>query len=443
MLDKTSPENLFVGIDIGKFRHHVRFISKAILDDCHDPKRCPRLEIEQSREGFSTLLEYMQAFQSLDLCIVIMERTGPYHRPLEAFLQEHNIKVFVIHPPPRNRSKEKSDSADALSLAYRGFLQVGHKVLPENPKERLEQAVPPAPDILLLRPLARHRYEISQEITRRKQQLVAICDELFPELTQVFKDPNLPGARAIRLHFPTPNAIATASMTDLRSLRVGRHPGDKKLESLQALARLSIGVKCPMRQEGLALEQSQLIKELTMLEEHMAEIDAAIKPVIRRLREGQILLSFPGIGDTNAAILLSTIGHIDNFSSPAKLRAYLGWAPLRNQTGISRDRMALSPAGNRMTRRTLFLVVLNAVKADPYWATLYRRLVEQKCPYDPRLGRHIGKTKVIGRIAGQIIEIIYTLLKRDSVLIQASPPGLELPPPELYNSQHRTNGSNL
>ena len=36
----------------------------------------------------------------------------------------------------------------------------------------------------------RHRYELVHESTQRKNKLTAICDELFAELTHVFKDTN-------------------------------------------------------------------------------------------------------------------------------------------------------------------------------------------------------------------------------------------------------------
>ena len=34
----------------------------------------------------------------------------------------------------------------------------------------------------------RHRYELVNEATQRKNKLTSICDELFPELTQMIQD---------------------------------------------------------------------------------------------------------------------------------------------------------------------------------------------------------------------------------------------------------------
>ena len=68
------------------------------------------------------------------------------------------------------------------------------------------------------------------------------------------------------------------------------------------------------------------------------------------------------------------------------------------------------------------------------WAKLYERLVLAKCPIDPRTGERIGKLRVFGRVAGQLLETLYALLK---TVLAKVPPGQE-PPPLLYEQErHR------
>jgi hypothetical protein len=85
----------------------------------------------------------------------------------------------------------------------------------------------------------RHRYELVNESTQRKNKLTAICDELFPEFTHVFKNPNLPIALDLREQFPTPQAVATASLPQLRQVRKRNHPSEAELARLQSLAAAS------------------------------------------------------------------------------------------------------------------------------------------------------------------------------------------------------------
>ncbi|WP_236601498.1 hypothetical protein [Ktedonobacter sp. SOSP1-52] len=62
-------------------------------------------------------------------------------------------------------------------------------------------------------------FPLIREETQRKNKLTAICDELFPELTQVLKKNNLSTALTIRERFPTPHMLATASFSALQEAR--------------------------------------------------------------------------------------------------------------------------------------------------------------------------------------------------------------------------------
>ena len=61
---------------------------------------------------------------------------------------------------------------------------------------------------------------------------------------------------------------------------------------------------------------------------------------------------------------------------------------------------------------------------------------------DERTHRLIGREKVIGRLAGQMISVIYALLKRDHELLARTELGKQPPEPTLYDRevhrQHRT-----
>jgi hypothetical protein len=263
---------------------------------------------------------------------------------------------------------------------------------------------------------------------------------LFPELVRVVKDPNGQVALALREQFPTPVTLATASFITLQQIRGGAHSfSDAKLLELQQQAAQSIGVKEVARLRGLVLEQTQLIKELQLLQGHILQLDTEIVTIIEQAREGQILLSFPGIGPIMAATTIAALGSIHNFSSAAQLKSYFGWAPEVRQSGSTLDHTRLTHGGSRIMKHMLFLAVFQAIRLkDNEWAKLYDRLVKAKCPYDERTQSYRGKTRVIGRVAGQMTEAIYALLKRDAEVLSRVPPSQNPPPPLLYDPEvHR------
>jgi hypothetical protein len=140
-----------------------------------------------------------------------------------------------------------------------------------------------------------------------------------------------------------------------------------------------------------------------------------------------------------AATTMAAIGSIHNFPSASALKAYFGWAPVVSQSGSSLDRTRLTRGGTRTMKQMLFLAVMQAIRLrDNEWARLSDRLVKAKCPYDERTQSSVGKTRVIGRLAGQMTEAIYALLKRDAELLRKVPAGQEPPPPQLYDPEvHR------
>jgi transposase len=435
VLPMLHNESLYVGVDIGKHSHIAGFVSNTLLKRYEHFEGCPVLIFDQSRDGFRQLIDRIQSFCPLEQCFVLMEKTGHYYKALEQYLLELDISVYVMHVQERPKRMLKSDKRDALMLANHLYNQLEKGIQLADKSQLVRRAIPPSEAASQLKGLTRHRYELMRESTQRKNKLTAICDELFPEYTQIFKNPNSSTALAIREQFPTPHAIATASLTALIKERVYCHPSDAKLALLQQFAAQTIGTKDVARQRCLLLEQKQVIKELKLLQEHIEELDSEICTIVQNSREGKILLSLGIIGPIQAAMIIAAIGNILNFPSAATLKSYFGWAPKREQTGTSYDKSSLSHTGTRTMKYTMFLIAISATRLDNEWARIYKRLVPIKCGYDERTRSHKGKLKVIGRIVGQIIEMIYALLKKDAEVLSKVPPGVKPPEPTLYDRE--------
>src|SRR5215471_10355790 len=96
----------------------------------------------------------------------------------------------------------KTDKRDALNLANTLYNQLALGIQVSDKTQLVRQAVPPTPAAAQLKGLIRHRYELVREATQRKNKLTAICDELFPELVRVVKDPNALVALTLREQYP-------------------------------------------------------------------------------------------------------------------------------------------------------------------------------------------------------------------------------------------------
>ena len=414
----------------------------TLLQRHHHFDGCPSLKFENSREGFRALIDRIQEYVPLEQCYVLMERTGHYHRVLEQYLQELDIAVYLMHVRERSKGTIKTDKRDALGLANHVYNQLEKGIQVANNVELVRRAVPPTETAALLRGVIRHRLELVRESTQRRNKLTAICDELFPELTRIFRDPNGAIALTYRQQFPIPQAYAAATLEDLQALRPRSYPSNAQLAELQRLAAQSIGTKDPTRQRGLVLEQQQLIAELLLMQRHIAALEDEIHATIATSREGRIVGSLPGVGPIHAATLLAAVGHIDNFATAAAFKAYCGWAPILRQSGTTLDRASQYKGGTRTLKHTMYLVVATAIQLEGPWKELYERLVPQKCAYDERTRSYKGKLKVFGRIAGQMLTMMFALLKHDQELVRSTPRGQVPLEPMLYDPavhrQHRS-----
>lgn len=437
-LPMLPQEALYVGVDIGKFRHIAGFLSRTLLARHKRFEGCPTFAFEQSREGFRSFIDHLREYGPLEQITVLLEHTGHYHRLLEQYLLEFDITVYRIHVQKHTEGQLKTDKRDALSLANTLYTQLELGAQVRDKMQLVRRVVPPTKEAAQLQSVMRHRYELGHMSTQYRNKLTAICDELFPELVKIFRDPNLPTALAFREAFPTPHAVALASLNELRAGRKRNFPSDAQLLHLQQLAQETIGITNLDRQRGLVLEQGLLIKELRLIQEHIESLHTSITDIVQNCREGQILLSIPPIGAVQAAMIIATIGNIANFEKASELKSYFGWAPRKQQTGVTLDRSDLSRRGVRPMKQMLFLMAARATTFDCEWARIYQRLLPRLCSYDEKTRDYSGKKKVLGRIAGQMASMIYALLKTDQETMGQVPLGQEPPPPMLYDREtHR------
>jgi transposase len=431
-LAPTPP--LFIGIDVGKQRHVAAFVSASLLKQKRF-EQCPVFSFAQSREGLLAFLAQVKGYVSSPCsAAVILESTGHYHRPLAEFLAAEGFRVYVVAiRTKRAVGQNKTDTYDARRLAHSLYAQLALGLQIEEKSQAARELLPATETALQLHGLVRRRYELQQSSTRMKNKLTAICDELFPEMAQVFRDPNAQIALDLRYRWPTPALLAAQSLETLSIVKRTHGPGPAKLLKLLELAKTSIGVTGTARVSTLCFEQAQLIESILLIQNQADALEKKIEDLVINSREGQILLSFGYVGTNHAATIIAMIGNIRNFPRKSDLRKFCGWAPRATQTGTSVDRSDMTPTGSRLLKWTFFLLALTAVGHPTVWETLYQRLVPLKCTYDARTKTYKGKIRVLGRIAGQMVGVIHALLKADAELVDSWPDQQTLPAPVLYD----------
>src|SRR5260370_16979565 len=117
LLPMLPQEALYVGVDIGKFRHVAGFLSRTLLARHERFEGCPSFSFEQSREGFRCFVDRLREYVPLEQAAVLLEHTGHYHRLLEQYLLELDITVYRLHVQKRTERMLKTDTQDPLALS--------------------------------------------------------------------------------------------------------------------------------------------------------------------------------------------------------------------------------------------------------------------------------------------------------------------------------------
>src|SRR5258708_20610920 len=115
-LPMLPEESIYIGVDIGKFKHVAGFVSTILLERHQHFEHCPAFLFEQSREGFRAFVERIRAYCPLEHGFIVMEQTGHYHPPLLQYLPELAIPVYGMHVQSREPRILKTAKRESLLL---------------------------------------------------------------------------------------------------------------------------------------------------------------------------------------------------------------------------------------------------------------------------------------------------------------------------------------
>ena len=90
---------------------------------------------------------------------------------------------------------------------------------------------------------------------------------------------------------------------------------------------------------------------------------------------GKLLMTIEGLGPLTATCLIAELGDPARFDSPGAIASYVGVIPRIRQSGKKRfTKGPAIPLGNARLRKSLFMVVLQMVRRNPWLRQYYERL---------------------------------------------------------------------
>ena len=379
----------FVGIDVSSAKHDC-----CILDSSRKPIRS--FMILNNRKGFSGLSAVLTELAAPEDIKIGLEATGIYGDNLANFLRRKGYNVCTINPllckkhqSATTLRKTKNDRSDAKNIA----LIVASEDL--QPDQVL------CYHIVELKSLSRARFLTVKDRSSLKNKVKRLVAVLFPELLDVFTDLFGASGMALMTRYPSAKALAACNLDTLTELLKtasrGRF-GRERAEALRKLAKESIG----SFSESAVFQLHLLLKRIELLNAQVEMYDDEIRRLMDLLDSP--ILSVPGIGYTLGAMILSEIGDIKRFSSPAKLLAFAGLEPSVYQSG------KFNPASGKMVKRgSPFLrwALLQVATYAPASSVTFAAYYAKKCSE--------GKSPSVAHshVAKKLVRVIFSLLSRN------------------------------
>lgn len=378
---------IYVGIDIAKTTHYA-----AILSSDGQVLVQP-FPFRNDLIGFQKLLSNLSSYAQKDV-LIGLESTAHYGENLITYFFNSGFNIAVINPIQTanlrraNIRKVKTDKVDTFLIAK--ALMLGCYSLVQKKSVSFMQ----------LKGLCSSRQNLVLLRTRAKIQMNTYIDQLFPELNVFFKSNlHLNVAHALLKEHSVASDIAKLHLTYLTNLLKnnshGRYSRDKAVE-LKALAAHSIGIENP----ALPLQIRQLIEQIELFDTQIENVHQMIDKIMIDIDSP--IMSIPGIGCINGAMILASIVDINRFTKPCQLCAYAGIDPIVIQSGNFTARSTrMSKRGSSMFRYALINAAHNVVLNNETF----------KAYYDSKIAQGKSHYNALGHCAYKLLRVIFKLMK--------------------------------
>lgn len=398
---RQVPEGYgMVGVDPHKRRHAAVVMTQDFVVRS-------KFKFDNSREGFEGMLQRVKAEMARAGWRGLMfglETGGHYWRNLAYFLDARGIPFRLISQFTLKRRREgkdlnrrKNDFHDAEVAAQ--LLSTGEFTDTRLPYDVYAE----------LRAAYSAYRRLVKESGRLINLLKGLLDSLFPEFTQVFKDPAGKTAMSVFSCCPVPGVIAQMGEDDfIRTIRAN-HQGRlmrERLRHLHRLAQASIGIK--EGTEAVSLEVSLVVERLSLTQRQIERLIKLMTRLVDATEEGPHLLSIPGVGYITVAGMLGELGSFKNYQNAKQLIKMAGSNPTEAESGGKRSkRTPMSKKGRPGLRYCGWIGVIPLLRHNMEFRAWARRLKERPVHAHPLKPREI-----IGAAVNKLLRLSFALVKK-------------------------------
>ena len=395
-------KGIIISFDVSKGNCHYQGFK-----DPDTPFAKPKI-LYFKKSSFKELEEYVvklkEEYEEDDISYVF-ESTGVYHQVLRKYLDDNNLKYFIISPllSAKYRQTElhsnKTDPLDCRNIA---------KVYYGTKDEFLNQYKSPESKYERLQKLNRYYEDVLEHLRKYKVTLRSYLDIALPDFDSCFPNNDIynPIAFEILKKWPHPDLILKVSDSAM-VLHL-----EKKINHNKSFIIRYVRVVRDWAKEVYSgcRADDEIVNKLVLLVKHVEqakeEADTILESIIDGAKKEVLfdqLFSIPGIGENLAARIVAEMGDVSRFQSVNKLTSYVGVDPMIRQSGkYDGDHLSISKKGNKKLRCLLYLAVgcnIRLKKNDKIY-NFYQRKRQQSVPLKPKVAKIAAVRKLLTIIYG-------------------------------------------
>jgi hypothetical protein len=247
-----------------------------------------------------------------------------------------------------------------------------------------------------------------KERTRITNLVKGLLDGLFPEFTQVFKDPCALTALSVLSICPIPGVIAGMTEEEFVATIEAQHTGRlmrKKLRALHYSARTSIGIDAGAC--SLSSEIAFLVEKLELIRGHICSIERTLVRLVDETEEGKYLLSIRGLNYIAVAGLLAELGCFKAYQSARQMIKMAGTNPTESESaGKKRARTPMSKQGRPVLRYCAWTSVIPMLRFNSDFRAWAKQRRERPVHANP-----LGGREVVGAALNRLLRLAFAMVK--------------------------------
>jgi transposase len=440
----THPKMKFtyVGVDSHKETHCAVFL------DCFFTK-LGEISLGNLPEDFAGFLNESQKFKLDGTTFLFgMEDVSNFGRSLAKFLlankqEVKHVNAFLVAGERKNLGWEKSDSVDAECAARLLISKFGS--LPDAYEDERYHA---------LRTLVVRRDFLSRNNAALKTYLHSLLTIDFPNYHNFFCSLGIKSAIAFFEKYPLPyklKGISAAELAVFLKENSGGVLGLKRAEEILAsVGEIAIPSDLIGTTDATVTTNTTATTNITVTTDKTYTIPTheirskTIQSAIRQLKYNMIelenvesdlavvfaefnttLISMTGLELVSASQLLSCIGDIRRFATPAKLAKYAGIAPGSSSSG-KRDVQFASQRGNRELNSLFYELAIRLTHVvEPGHRAINAFFYEY---YNKKKSEGKTKTQALKCVQRRLVNIIWGMLYNNEIYV--NPPLTEVESPQ-------------